>query len=123
MAPRASTWEESELFELQLWVVSQGVSAYLVDLPLDEPCRVAGLIHRLRIDPEAGVIEASITDGTWGLSARWPIRRPTPQLELAPGRTVVMEGIAAIDPDGRLAMDAPSFETFSFPEGHATSDG
>jgi hypothetical protein len=104
------------LFELQLWTVSQGASVWLVDLAPYESCRVAGLVERLRIDPVAGFIEASISDGTASVLAQWSIGRPTPQLAVAPGRAVVLEGVAGIGPDGELVLVNPTFETVPFPE-------
>ena len=104
------------MFELQLWVASQGVSAWLVDLAPYESCRVAGLVERLRIDPEAGVIEAWVSDGTARVLARWPIDRPTPQLALAPGKGVILEGVARIALGGELVLASPTFQMSSFPE-------
>jgi hypothetical protein len=108
--------EERWLFELQLWAVSQGISTWLVDLGPYEACRVAGIVERLRIDPSAGVIEGSVSDGTASVVAQWSISRPTPQLAVTPGRAVLLEGVAGIGLDGELALWNPSFQPVSFPE-------
>jgi hypothetical protein len=114
VALRTRDLEESWLFELQLQAVSLGISTWLVDLGPYETCRVAGVVDRLRIDPRAGVIEASISDGTAAVAAQWSISRATPQLAVTPGRAVVLDGIATIGPRGDLVLLDPSFETVSF---------
>jgi hypothetical protein len=107
--------EERWLLELQLWVVSCGASAWLIDLEPYESCRVAGLVKSLRIDPTNGVIEALIADGTGEVVAQWSIRRPTPELSVAPGTGVVLEGIAAVGPDQELILKEPRYESVGFP--------
>ena len=108
--------EESRLFDLQLWALSRGISTWLVDLQPWETCRVAGAVTRLAIDPEAGVIEASITDGTAVVRAEWAIRRPTPELSLAPGRWVVLEGTTSLDDQGSTIVTEPTYEVAREPE-------
>jgi hypothetical protein len=108
--------EERWLFELQVWALSQGISSLVGDLNPYEPCRVAGLVERLLIDPQSGVIEISITDGTGSVIAQWAIRRPTPELAATPGRAIVVDGVAAIGADGELVIQEPRFETLPFPE-------
>jgi hypothetical protein len=68
------------------------------------------VVTRLRIDPPAGVIEATITDGKASLGAQWPIERPARQLRAAPGVGLILEGIARIDAHGELVMVEPGFE-------------
>jgi hypothetical protein len=77
---------------------------------------VAGVVRRLRIDPRAGVIEATITDGSSSLRAQWAIRRPVQQLRAAPGLGLILEGMARIDERGELLMVEPAFEIVSGPE-------
>jgi hypothetical protein len=79
-------------------------------------CRVAGVVKRLRIDPEAWVIEATITDAATELRARWRIRHPAAQLRAAPGSGLILEGVARVDPRGGLVMVEPSFEIVPGPE-------
>jgi hypothetical protein len=77
---------------------------------------VAGVVRRLRIDPQAGVIELTITDGTALLGAQWPIRRPVSQLQAAPGSGLILEGMARLDARGELLMEEPAFEIVAGPE-------
>jgi hypothetical protein len=107
--------EPAWLFELQLWTVSRGATSFLVDLEPYEVCRGAGLIERIRLDPQSGVFEAWVTDGTASVVAQWSIDRPMGPESIAPGRAVVLEGVAAVGPDGGLVLRDPAFETAPFP--------
>ncbi|MDQ3217673.1 MAG: hypothetical protein M3Q18_07480 [Actinomycetota bacterium] len=109
-APRGA--DERWLFELQLWVLSQGASSWLAELEPYERTRVAGGVETLRLDPLQGRIEASVTDGTAAVVARWSIRRPTPELAVAPGRRVVLEGTTAIGEAGEVILQEPAFQVF-----------
>ena len=108
--------EDRWLFQLQGWALSQGISSLICDLDPYEPCRVAGIVERLVIDPARWVVETAAADGTGTVVAQWLIRRPTPELVLAPGRAVVLEGVVWIDIDGELVIPEPAFETVPFPE-------
>lgn len=74
------------------------------------------MVRRLRIDPRAGVIEVTISDGAAFLIAQWPIRRPEPVLQAAPGSGLILEGMARIDERGELLMVEPVFEIVPGPE-------
>ena len=99
-----------ESFELQRWALAQGVSSWLGDLEPNEWCRVAGVVTRLRLSPAEGLIEVCLADATGSVTARWAIRRPTPELALAPGRRVVLEGMTVLDEAGRVAVAEPVYE-------------
>jgi len=85
-----------------------------MDLEPYEKCRVVGVVERLRVDPREGLIEITIDDGTGEVGARWMIRRLVPQLALAPGTAVVLDGVAAIGNDGRLVLLEPGFRTIPY---------
>lgn len=114
--PRVPRAEQRWLMELQLWAVSQGASVWLVDLEPYEPCRVVGVVERLRLDPRRGHLQATITDGTGEVAARWPIRTPPSEVAVAPGRAVVLEGVAVVAHDGALILQDPTFRIVPFPE-------
>jgi hypothetical protein len=93
-----------------------GASALVIDVEPYERCRVAGLVQQLRLDPRQRRIEATVSDGTGVIIARWPIRRPTPELGAAPGRAVILEGVPVIGGDGELALSDPTVEIADFPQ-------
>ena len=101
---------------MRLWAAEKEDCLWLDKVELYRTCRVAGVVRRLRIDPRAGVIEATITDGTASLGGRWPIRRPVSQLQAAPGLGLILEGMARIDARGELLMVEPTFEIVAGPE-------
>ncbi|MGH2756871.1 MAG: hypothetical protein ACRDI3_03690 [Actinomycetota bacterium] len=109
-------YEEERLIELQMWAVSCSASAWLIDVEPYEPCRVAGVVQGLRLDPRAGYLEATIADGTGLIVARWQISRPLPQLAAVPGTGLVLEGVPVVGADGEMVMAEPSFETVPFPD-------
>lgn len=95
--------------DLPLWAVSQGASSWIIDLAPYEPCRIAGLVESLVLDPRDGSLEAAVTDGTATVIARWAIRRPTLELAVAPGRFVVIEGLPMTGENG-VVIPEPDFE-------------
>ncbi len=108
--------EDRRLAELQLWALSAGATVWVIDLEAYERSRVVGVVERLTVDPLRGSIEATVTDGTSWVVARWSIRRPTPQLGVLPGRGVLLEGVP-IPGDRGLVMVDPSFELIELPAG------
>lgn len=104
----------SRLAERQRWAISAGASTWLIDLEPYEKCRVVGVVNSLRMDPREELIEITINDGTGEVGARWMIQRPIPQLALAPGTAVVLDGVAAIGNDGRLVLLEPGFQAIPY---------
>jgi hypothetical protein len=105
-------WQEA----VRLWAASKEDCLWLDKVELYRTCRVAGVVRRLRIDPQAEVIEATITDGADSLGAQWSIRPPVSQLQAAPGSGLILEGMARIDARGELLMVEPAFEVVAGPE-------
>ena len=97
--------QERGRVELPLWALSAGASRWIVDLEAYEACRVVGVVERLKIVPLRGSIEATITDGTGRVVARWSIQRPTPQLGVLPGRGVLLEGVPIAEDRGLVVVD------------------
>ena len=104
--------EERRLVELPLWALSAGASGWITDLGAYETCRVVGVVKKLTIDPLRGSIEATVTDGTGWVVARWSTRRPAPQLGVVPGRGVLLEGVPIAAEDGLVLVD-PRFHIVS----------
>lgn len=108
--------EAGGLAVLPMWAISRGASVWLMDLEPYECCRVVGLVKRLKVDPANGHLDATVTDGTGEVVARWSIRRPTPELAMVPGRAVALEGVATVGDDGRLILQEPDFQTIPLPD-------
>jgi hypothetical protein len=101
---------------VRVWVAGREDCLWLGKVELYRTCRVAGVVSRLLIDPRAGVIEVTVTDGSTSLGARWAITRPVPQLRAVPGSGLILEGMARLDERGELLMVEPAFEIVAGPE-------
>jgi hypothetical protein len=79
-------------------------------------CRVAGVIKTLRIDPRQGTgsIEATVTDGSGQMVARWLGRQTMSGIKLGTG--LILEGVAGDDGDGNKAILNPEYELVPGPE-------
>ena len=111
----SSSPNESWTADLQMWAISQLASVWLIDLEPYEPCKVAGIPVRWRIDPARQRIEVVLFDGTASILARWsPIRRPSPMEAEDGGRGLVLEGVLTIDDEGSVVMLNPSFHRAQF---------
>jgi hypothetical protein len=113
---RRDRTEREWLRRVWLWAASREDSLWLDKVILFRPCRVAGVVSRLRLDPEARRIETKISDGTSTLVARWIIHFPILQLRGIPGVGLVLEGVPRMDEDGNLFMVEPEFEIVPGPD-------
>jgi hypothetical protein len=86
----------------------------MIDVEPYEPCRAAGIVRRLRIEPLEGYLEATVTDGTGSLLARWDLPTAPRPISLF-GCALVLEGSASIAPDGGLMMVDPACEYVDSP--------
>ena len=77
--------------------------------------KVAGVIQNIRIDPREGrdSIEATITDGTGTMVAKW-LGRPT-MSGITLGAGLVMEGVIG-EQEGDLIMLNPDYDLLTSPE-------
>jgi hypothetical protein len=107
-----SRGEEKWLLELQLWVLSCGASL-CIDLDRCGWARVAGVVDRLLIDPTRGNFEASITDGTGFVTARWSVGSPALCRAVVPGRRVIVEGFVSESDHGIPILADPRYEVVS----------
>jgi hypothetical protein len=99
-----------------LWAAAREECLWLdKDVPSRE-CRVAGVVSRLRLDPEARRIETTISDGAASLVARWELRWPPSELRAAPGVGLILEGIVRMDSEGTFFMVEPKFEVVPGPD-------
>jgi hypothetical protein len=107
-----SRGEEKWLLELQLWVVSCGASL-CIDLDRCGWARAAGVVDRLLIDPRHSYFEASITDGTGFVTARWSIGLSALCRAVVPGRRVIVEGFVLESDRGIPILVDPRYEVIS----------
>ena len=96
--------------EVWLWAASKEDCLWLEKVYPYIGCRVAGVVERLRIDPEQARIVATITDGTASLSASWSLAGGHAQLRATPGKGLILEGTPRLDSAGLPIMLEPVFE-------------
>lgn len=96
--------------KIRSWAAKHPDCLWLDRVQLYEPCRVAGIVQRLRLDPMVGELRSTITDGTSSVIASWTLARQMPQLKAAPGTGLILEGMARIDASGDIVFVQPAFE-------------
>ncbi|MFN2389847.1 MAG: DNA-binding protein [Actinomycetota bacterium] len=108
--------EEIRAEHLREWASSIPGAVALADMEPRQRARVAGVVRNIRIDPREGqgFIEATVTDGTGTLVARWLGRSSLSGVKLGVG--LVMEGIAAAGDDDELVILNPEYELILAPE-------
>jgi hypothetical protein len=77
----------------------------IAELPIRQPVRVGGEIHRVVIAPRHGVptLEVMISDGTGSITAVFTGRRSIVGIEH--GRAVILEGVVAPDRDRNVILN------------------
>ena len=108
--------EEAWLEKIRMWSAAREDCLWIDKLESGRNGRVAGVVSRLRLDPASRIIEVTISDGSGTLKAQWEIRLPPAQLRAAPGRGLILEGMAEIGPKGQLFMLEPEFQVVPGPE-------
>lgn len=108
--------EELRAENLRAWAETIPASARIGDTAARSRCRVAGVVQNIRIDPrpDVGSVEATITDGTGTLVARWLGRRSLQGIKLGTG--LVIQGMAASGQDDELVLLNPEYELVPGPE-------
>lgn len=108
--------EEAREKNLSAWAATLEGALPIRDARPRQQCRVAGVIQNIRIDPRAGSgsIEATITDGTGDIVARWLGRQSLSGIGLGAG--LVLEGIVGIDPAGERTILNPEYRLVQGPE-------
>jgi hypothetical protein len=79
---------------------------------------VAGVVRNIRIDPREGTgsIEATITDGTGQMAAKWLGRSSMSGIQL--GDDLIMQGASGVGEHGELVILNPEYELCTGPEHH-----
>ena len=100
---------------LRRWIEILPNITPLSDARVRERCRVAGVIQNIRIDPRAGrdSVEATITDGSGRMIAKWLGRSSMSGIALGIG--LIMEGVIG-EQDNDLVVLNPEYELVPGPE-------
>jgi len=100
---------------LRHWVQTIPGATPLSEISARQRYKVAGVINNIRIDPRAGrdSIEATITDGSGCIIAKWLGRSTMSGITLGAG--LIMEGIVGSQ-EGELLMLNPDYDLLTSPE-------
>ena len=100
---------------LRHWLATIPGATPLSDIVPRQRHKVAGVIHNIRIDPRQGrdSIEATITDGTGTIIAKWLGRSSMSGVTLGAG--LIMEGVVGVQ-EGDCVMLNPDYDLLSSPE-------
>jgi hypothetical protein len=108
--------EDIRADNLQIWAQTLEGTNRIAEVQPRKRCRVGGVITNIRIDPRqgGGSIEATISDGTGRIVARWLGRSSMRGIRLGSG--LVMEGTPGAAEDGEMTMLNPEYELRPGPE-------
>jgi hypothetical protein len=108
--------EEARMDHLKVWAQTLEGTQRIAKVEQRTRCRVGGVITNIRIDPRqgGGTIEATITDGTGRIVARWLGRSSMKGIRLGVG--LLLEGTSSIPEDGEMALLNPEYELVPGPE-------
>ena len=100
----------------RLWAAQIPNTTPIRDVRTRKRARVAGIVQNIRIDPRegSGSVEATITDGTGHMVAKWLGRATLSGIK--PGVGLVMEGTVGTGPDGEMVVLNPDYELVPGPE-------
>jgi hypothetical protein len=98
--------------DLRAWRTRFPETTPIADLTPRAHGTVVGVVTRLLVDP-AGPLEVTLEDGSGHLTAVFHSRRSLPGFEL--GRAVRLNGVVAVDADGRRTMRNPAWEPVAEP--------
>ena len=107
--------EDLRAENLRHWVQSLPGVTPISGISPRQRYKVAGVIHNIRIDPRSGrdSIEATITDGSGDIIAKWLGRSTMSGITLGAG--LIMEGIIGAQ-EGDLVMLNPDYDLLKSPE-------
>ena len=107
--------EDIRAENLRSWIETLPNITPLSEAQARQRCRVAGVIQNIRIDPRAGrdSVEATITDGSGALVAKWLGRSTMSGITLGAG--LIMEGVVG-GQEGDLVVLNPEYELVPGPE-------
>lgn len=108
--------EEIRADNLREWTATIEGAQPIAEVTERQPCKVAGVIQNVRIDPREGrdSVEATIIDGSGQLVARWLGRHSLAGIRLGAG--LILEGTPGRGPDGDLVVLNPDYVLVPSPE-------
>lgn len=107
--------EDIRAENLRHWVDALPDVTRISDACARQRYKVAGVIQNIRIDPRTGrdSIEATLTDGTGQIIAKWLGRSSMSGITLGAG--LIMEGVVGAQ-EGDLVMLNPDYDLLTSPE-------
>lgn len=108
--------EETRTQHLREWAEAIPGTTRIGDMTARCRAKVAGVVTNLRIDPRrgSGSVEATISDGSGQMAARWLGRSSLQGVRLGAG--LVIEGIAGCSDEGELEILNPEYDLLAGPE-------
>lgn len=109
--------EELRADNLQEWAASIEGTTRIADMTARDQYKIAGVVTNIRIDPRegSGYVEATVTDGTGIMVARWLGRQTMSGLRLGVG--LILKGrCGSGGPDGELVIINPEYDLVPDPE-------
>jgi hypothetical protein len=112
----AKSPDEVRADNLKAWATSIGGAVPIKEVVTRTKCRVAGVIMNIRIDPREGrdAIEATISDGTGRMVARWIGRSSLEGIRLGAG--LIIEGTAGVGEHNECVLLNPEYRLVTDPE-------
>lgn len=110
----AASPEEIRRENLRQWATSVRGASLISDIRPRQRCKVAGVIQNIRIDPRTGgSIEATVSDGTGSLIAKWLGRSTLSGIRLGEG--LILEGAVGAEGQVPLILN-PEYQLVPGPE-------
>lgn len=108
--------EEIRAERLREWVKTVPNATPIRELTPRRRYRAAGVVENIRIDPSEGngSVEATFTDGTGHMVAKWLGRPAISGIRLGAG--LIVDGIVGTGPDDELVVLNPEYELTTVPE-------
>ncbi|HYY44055.1 MAG TPA: hypothetical protein VE975_02565 [Actinomycetota bacterium] len=108
--------EEDRAENLRRWAQHIGGTTRIADLQARKRACAAGVIRNIRIDPTegTGTVEATFTDGTGQMVAKWLGRPSMAGIRLGVG--IVVEGTPGMGEDNELVVLNPEYRLIPGPE-------
>jgi hypothetical protein len=108
--------EDRYLSKIRSWAAEHDDCLWLNKVEPFHSCRVAGVVRRMRLDPETSTVSVTVSDGISTLGARWPLERSSLPMKAVPGTGVILEGTPEVASSGEILLVDPRCEIVGRPE-------